>query len=183
MKTNKSQIDRKTFVTANFLPFLGSTTTIYGCLNSSVGFYSFFFRKNFLHASVAHLRICISNHLYYILDGFQFLSKPNHMFYTQVVNSLLQDTLCTFNVEVCSSSLSIQSVSRFFESAGWLEREISEFSGILFVGNSDSRRLLLDYIDDKGVKSTHNSTWEDFSGAYSELLLPTWVWCSLSNLD
>lgn len=171
------------FVAANFLPFLGLTTAIYACFNSSVGFYSFFFRKDFLRVSVAHFRICTPNSLYYILDGFQFLSKPNHIVYTQVINSLLQDTLFTFNVDINSSSLSIQSVSGFFESASWLEREISEFSGAVFVGNSDSRRLLLDYVDDKGVKSTHSSTWVDFSGTYGELLLPIWVWCSLSNLD
>lgn len=37
------------------------------------------------------------------------------------------------------------SITEFFPNAGWYEREIWDFSGVLFSGNDDMRRIITDY--------------------------------------
>jgi Ni,Fe-hydrogenase III component G len=49
------------------------------------------------------------------------------------------------------SSLYNDSVSKIIPSSVWLERELSDFSGLSFFGLIDTRRLLLDYLETKQV--------------------------------
>ena len=44
-----------------------------------------------------------------------------------------------------NSTDSLLSVTSMYPGACWLEREVWDLFGVQFVGNSDSRRLLLDY--------------------------------------
>ena len=41
----------------------------------------------------------------------------------------------------------LNSISELFANAGWLERETSELSGILFFNKKDTRNLMLPYSD------------------------------------
>lgn len=51
-------------------------------------------------------------------------------------------TLLNFNYKLKSI---VSTLSTLISSVVWLEREVSEFSYILFIGLLDSRRLLKDY--------------------------------------
>lgn len=58
----------------------------------------------------------------------------------------------------------ISSVSSIFSGSTWVERELSEFNSIFFIGLKDSRRLLSDYLSNNYSDDTYKTS------SYSTLL-------------
>jgi len=73
-----------------------------------------------------------------------------------------------FQLQAMSKSKKIQSVSRVYSNAVWLERENSEMFNIFYNSLIDSRRLLLDYSTPRGVldKSNNNTQYSYFYKNY-----------------
>lgn len=61
-------------------------------------------------------------------------------------NLFTQERLFLFTTG-SSSSFGVKSVSALFSNANWLEREVSEMSGVSFSGKQDLRNLMLAYGD------------------------------------
>lgn len=64
------------------------------------------------------------------------------IFYTLIsVQYGIRITVKTWSSEI----IHVMSLKSIFFSAGWLEREVYDFYGLLFLGNYDLRRILTDY--------------------------------------
>ena len=74
------------------------------------------------------------------------VSAPKMLLVYNFHNMFSQERLFLFTTG-CSSSQSVKSISALFSNANWLEREVSEMSGISFVGKQDLRNLMLSYGD------------------------------------
>lgn len=122
-----------------------------------------------------HKLLDLPNNLPYLLDGVQFKVSPNDYLFQYNLNSMSTDSLDIICVKTSLLNFELNSISHIFESASWLERELSEFTGVLFYNSRDSRRLLLDYTEAKNFNETHRFEWRDFSNIYYEILHPTWV--------
>lgn len=104
------------------------------------------------------------NSLFYIMDGLFFQNKNCSDVTLQYnCNNLLTSSRITVSTRVLSSNFSLESISPLFSSTVWLERELSDFSNILYFGLTDTRRLLLDYFEPKGFWQTHISNDKNFN--------------------
>ena len=63
------------------------------------------------------------------------------------------------------------SVSPVYASCVWLERELSDFTNINFIGLTDTRRLLLDYFEEKTLWETHISNDKNYNNTIYDILL------------
>jgi NADH:ubiquinone oxidoreductase subunit C len=75
------------------------------------------------------------------------------------------------HLTVCAKGTphTLNSISMIFKSAAWLERELSEFSGVVFCGLLDTRRLLLDYTEPKRLTLSHVSNDKNFDSMFYEV--------------
>jgi len=64
---------------------------------------------------------------------------------------MLSDARSSVVTKLSTKNFSILTTSTIYHSSIWLERELSDFTGIDFKGLTDTRRLLLDYFEDKRV--------------------------------
>lgn len=110
---------------------------------------TYFFEKNFWVKGCLYLLLRVPNNLPYIVDGVQFVGLGKNLTIQYNYNSMLTETRLHVYTEVFESSFNCQSISCLFSSNVWLERELSEFTGLTFEGLLDSRRLLLDYFQEK----------------------------------
>lgn len=62
---------------------------------------------------------------------------------------------CSYSASLTDNHFSVITISTLIKSILWLERELSEFSGLRFLGLADTRRLLSDYFEVRGVSQTH----------------------------
>jgi len=85
------------------------------------------------------------------MDGFFFPGKNcSSINFQYNCNDLVTSSRINVTTAVFLSDFSLPSVSYIYNSTVWLERELSDFSNILFFGLCDTRRLLLDYFEVKG---------------------------------
>ena len=104
----------------------------------------FFWIKPFLYSLLD-----LSNNSFYVIDGAQFRYRDSHFVIQFNCNTMASSNHLNFFSMLPLVSLVITSISSLFKSSGWLERELSEFTGIVFLGLFDTRRLLLDYFESK----------------------------------
>jgi NADH:ubiquinone oxidoreductase subunit C len=71
-----------------------------------------------------------------------------------------------------SNNFSLNSISELYPNTNWLEREIAELNGIVFVGKKDLRNLMLQYGD----------TSVPFQKAYPSIGLKEVVYDSVNDL-
>lgn len=64
---------------------------------------------------------------------------------------MLFDNRTNIHTVIALKDFSLNSVSSVYQSCIWLERELSDFTNINFIGLTDTRRLLLDYFEKKAV--------------------------------
>jgi len=62
---------------------------------------------------------------------------------------MLTDQISSISVVSGGIKPILYSISNIFKLTIWLERELSEFTGLFFIKTVDSRKLLLDYLDVK----------------------------------
>lgn len=81
------------------------------------------------------------NRLPYLVDAYAITNKTSSVFY--IFNCFYSNRFTNFFFPAISETyLSITSLHR---SAGWVERELKEFSNLYITNLHDSRRLLTDY--------------------------------------
>lgn len=151
---NSSKSAKFTSSLANTMFLLNS---IHCCIDFSSKYYSkaiyvdrFFWVKPFLYSLLD-----LPNNNFYIIDGAQFRHKQFHLVIQFNCNTMTNSNHLNFFSMLPLNSLVVISISSLFNSSTWLERELSEFTGIIFLGLLDTRRLLLDYFESKHVWQTH----------------------------
>lgn len=145
------------------IPHLYLTQNVHNIKNISI-----ILPKNILYFSTIHMRfstIFYSNQLVDIfsyelpnirVDSIINTDKSNHSLYT--TNSIIvynfhnltsQERFFIFCVETSSKfyNFNLNSIADLFSNANWLEREVSELSGVVFINKKDLRNLMLQYGD------------------------------------
>lgn len=115
--------------------------------------------------------ISLPNSLPYIVDGIQFTSQVSKTQVQYNLNNMADDSRLSIYTEIDSKDLFLPSVNNVFPSSTWLERELCEFTGLLFIGAVDSRRLLLDYFQNKQQWKTHTNSDKSYSNVSYEFVL------------
>lgn len=110
----------------------------------------FFWFKPFLYSLLQ-----LSNHSFYVIDGIQFKSNSSKLVVQFNSSTMLTSNHLSVFTILPSNFFNLISISSLFKSSTWLERELSEFTGIFFLGLLDTRRLLLDYFESKQLWQTH----------------------------
>jgi NADH:ubiquinone oxidoreductase subunit C len=112
----------------------------------------------------------LPNTITYVVDGLIFVSHLTKLVTQFNLNRMVDDS--RLSIFTCLSSLlpQVNSVSTVFPSTVWLERELQEFSGISFLGLSDTRRLLLDYLEHKGFCQTHLGNDKNFNNNFYDVI-------------
>lgn len=107
--------------------------------------------------------------LIHLVDGAVWFSstvKATIQFNTNNVLLENRESLVTFAE---TSTLWNDSVSKVLPSSVWLERELSDFSGLSFFGLTDTRRLLLDYLEPKQVWQTHLGNDKNYNNSIYDI--------------
>ena len=81
------------------------------------------------------------------LEAFQVLNDSILVY--NFHNLTLQDRVFLFTVNRIKQAVGslLASVSELFPNASWLEREVAELHGLVFMGKKDTRNLMLQYGD------------------------------------
>jgi len=104
------------------------------------------------------------NSLFYVMDGLLFQTRGgSELTFQYNCNSLTTSSRINVSTHVSISNYSLASISSVVNSTTWLERELSDFSNILYIGLTDTRRLLLDYFEPKGLSQTHISNDKNYN--------------------
>ena len=112
----------------------------------------------------------LPNSITYVVDGLTFVSQPTKLVIQFNLNKMVDDSRLSILTCVVNLSPQINSISTVFPSTVWLERELQEFSGISFLGLSDTRRLLLDYLEHKGFCQTHLGNDKNFNNNFYDII-------------
>lgn len=84
-----------------------------------------------------------------VVDGVQFKSDSRSWGLQFNLTHSISDSRVSVSTYIPVTDYSLPSTSTIYASTIWLERELSDFSGINFLGLVDTRRLLLDYFEPK----------------------------------
>lgn len=107
----------------------------------------------------------------YIVDGLQYKSTKSQWIVQFNLNAMLSDARSSVVTKLSTKNFSILTTSTIYHSSIWLERELSDFTGIDFKGLTDTRRLLLDYFEDKRVWQTHISNDKNYNNVLYDVCL------------
>ncbi len=118
-----------------------------------------------------YLYLCVPHKLPYVVDGLQYRRDGATLTLQYNYNFMLTDTRLHLYTEVSESQFFCESISGLFPSTIWLERELSEFTGLVFEGLQDNRRLLLDYFHEKHSPQTHVDNERSYSNVIYEVSL------------
>lgn len=109
--------------------------------------------------------------LSYVVDGLQYKALLNDWIFQFNCNTMISDDRLSVCSNVSLFDFSVLSVGGIFSSTIWLERELSDFTGVTFFGLVDTRRLLLDYFEEKQSWQTHISNDKNFNNVYYDTIL------------
>ena len=113
----------------------------------------------------------LPNSLNHLVDGLIFVTKPTQITIQYNLNSMVSDSRISLVTNINDNSPHILSISTIIYSAVWLERELQEFSWVSFLHLTDTRRLLLDYLEPKGCWQTHLGNDKTFSNNIYDITL------------
>ncbi len=106
-----------------------------------------------------------------ITDGVHYYTLPTQLTLSYIITCLQTSTRTLAFTKIDQISFECPTLTHLFKSTNWLERELSDFSGLYFTNSKDTRRLLLDYTVSKKQPQTHQ-LWElNYSPQFSEILL------------
>jgi Ni,Fe-hydrogenase III component G len=114
-------------------------------------------------------KLQIPANLYYLVDAAQCQSYEKTSLYFSF-STLLTDNRELLVISAKTNTFQVPSLATIFKAAVWLERELSDFSGLSFKGLTDTRGLLLDYLDIKSQRTTHNMTTPTYSPVVYEVI-------------
>lgn len=116
-------------------------------------------------------KLVVPNTLSIIVDGAQY--RLNNLSWVVQFNttSMLLDNRVNVYTNASLKNFSLLSVSPVYSSCIWLERELSDFTNINFVGLTDTRRLLLDYFEEKASWDTHISNDKNYNNTIYDIAL------------
>jgi len=106
-----------------------------------------------------------------IVDGIQYSSSTNNWIFQYNLTHLLSDNRCSVFTYVERDDFSLLTTTLVYKSSIWLERELSDFTGVNFIGLVDTRRLLLDYFEQKTNWQTHINNDKNFNESLYDIML------------
>lgn len=116
-------------------------------------------------------RITTPNKLPVVVDGIQYSSTESTWVVQFNLASLTSDNRLSVYTLLPTTNLALITVSTVYRSVIWLERELSDFTGINFLGLLDTRRLLLDYFEVKTSWQTHVNNDKNFNENLYDIML------------
>jgi len=117
------------------------------------------------------LSLALPYNIPYVVDGAQYQPKSSLLSVQYNTNFMLTDTRLNVFTNISTVNYQLVSVSALFSSVVWLERELSDFTNLNYIGLSDTRRLLLDYFEEKQVWQTHISNDKNYNNSYYDISL------------
>lgn len=142
-------------------------------INSHSKYFSktFFIDKNLWLRYYFMLKLQLPCLLPYVVDGAQHRVDSDSWIVQYNSNSMLSDERVSTCTTLSSGNFFLITTSTVFQSSIWLERELSDFTGINFLGLVDTRRLLLDYFEDKQQWQTHISNDKNYNNSFYDIFL------------
>ncbi len=131
---------------------------------------SYFTEKPFWVKLALYSFLNLPNKLPYLVDGIQYTHTGDNFILQYNYNFMSTDVRLHLYTTISSSSFFCESLSTVYPSSVWLERELSDFSGLIFQGLTDSRRLLLDYFQHKQTYKTHTDNDRTYNNTSYEVL-------------
>jgi len=144
------------------------------CLASTTCKYSLqqiFVNKVFWAKFFLMLKLGTPSNLPYIVDGVQYRSGLSSWLVQFNTNNMITDNRTAAYTHMSIHVLALASTSKMFASSVWLERELSDFTSINFLGLTDTRRLLLDYFEPKQIWQTHLSGDKNYNNMLYDVFL------------
>jgi len=114
--------------------------------------------QSFLYFINIHFKLSSLFYLNQLVDIFSYELNSNKdsllskqliitLYNFHLLNTNEKLYLFVLNYTFFKKTVSLLSITELFSAANWLEREVSELHGILFLGKQDIRNLLLQYGD------------------------------------
>ena len=128
-----------------------------------------FISASLLQKLTLYKKLQIPTNLYYLIDAAQYHNSHETSLYFSF-STLLTDNHELLVISANTNSLQVPSLAKIFNSAVWLERELSDFTGLSFEGLTDTRGLLLDYLGVKTQPTPHTPTTNTYSAINYEVV-------------
>lgn len=106
-----------------------------------------------------------------VVDGIQFDSASSHWSVQFNLTSFSTDRRFSCITLLTRSGFYLTTTAWSYKSSIWLERELSDFTGLNFKGLVDTRRLLLDYFEEKHVWQSHISNDKNYNNLFYDITL------------
>ena len=148
----------------------GSTTCLFKHKSKYIN-QIYFINKSYWSKTALYQYMVLPSKLTYVVDGLQFFHSDRLLILQYNYSFFLRDIRVSLFTNIAINGYSCVSLSSIFLSTIWLERELSEFSGLFFEGLSDSRRLLIDYFQRKRYPRTHIDNERSYSDLTYEVSL------------
>lgn len=127
--------------------------------------------KNYWAKFFTLAKITLPARLAVIVDGLQYgVTQSDHVVQFNTTQ-LLNDSRLSVYTNVPRAHYFLATTSYTYKSSIWLERELSDFTGINFTGLLDTRRLLLDYFEPKMIWQTHINNDKNFNETLYDVML------------
>lgn len=154
--SNHQLVDLPLFLISSGLIYIVPKDAAYN--NKSVFLFRSLWAKFFLMS-----KLDLPSKLYLVVDGVQFKSDSSSWGLQFNTTHAISDSRVSISTYVPITDYSLPSISQIYMSTVWLERELSDFSGINFLGLVDTRRLLLDYFEPKMSWQSHIGNDKNFN--------------------
>lgn len=100
-------------------------------------------------------KLKLPQNLIHVIDGVLWTPSTSTFNLQFNLNEMLSEERLLIFTNLTTTTFKQSSISFIFNSVCWLERELSEFSGLIIYNLNDTRRLLTDYIQEKDNVETH----------------------------
>ncbi len=116
-------------------------------------------------------KIHVPTKLNILVDGAQFNLNADTWVVQYNLVHMLNDNRLSVYTTIHVGDYSLPSLSTVYKSCIWLERELSDFTNLNFLGLKDTRRLLLDYFEIKSNWQTHVNNDKNFNEVLYDIML------------